>query len=914
MTYSRRSGARRLTRIGFWGITASLVVACEGENVFQPGPGRGPDSRAPSVEIVQPREPAASPIGDSILIGALVKDDKGVDSVAFSGFSLRGDPDLGTQEVVERFERKVVGLPGAIDTTVTRFLVATADTIREDAFIVVDAYDQARNFSSDTLALVLGGPRVQLFNVQQNQQIQSGLSFAVRIEAYDPEGIIQVILRASGAFEDEIVKSFSPPVDSVVVDTSLVIPATAEGPLELTAIARSTLDVTGQDGPVRVVVTSGLAGDTTRPVARVVTSAPPRMELGDSVRVQVIGRDDAQGSGIARIGYTALAISPTRGDTLVATEERTFTPPRTGIVSEEFAFNPFNVDSLSLPDTLVFQVTGYLIDGDQNCSAALPTDSLAAVPCVSLPTGETVADGGLGDRVTRPVVAGRTVRLAGGGRIMDAAVDTLRRNLLLTNFERDQIETFRLQEERFLAPTPVGSEPWGMSLNRAGDSIMVANSGGTNISNVYLGSSLGTDALVEDPGRRFLTPDVVFFDVERSLDETGGIRFKTFVIPDATPPSFSDRPQFVAQDSVGRILYSTKTTEIGDLGTIRKAWVPTGMTDPEVVMFFSQAPLLDAPDFVAIANIDDVGTQLGSADSLGVQDDDVVLIDHTPGDRSATLTGGPGTIEQAVADLASQGSDVVAGTGRWNVPAMTFGDTTFVAASGDGGWVVFGEGAVDPVGRVIMYEAAADEITGVVAVTDLMTNASEIVRGIGLNHDGTLGVARGEGAYFFSTDLRLQGVSNLTPGGSGAALHPLHADYPSLENGDGIYDPDTHLAFLGTGDATIEIVDAFHFNRLGRLFVRNVVTGPLRASLPFPEDNVGLTCTTRAVFNGSGEYIGEAMDIYADVNGLVPHPAVGGPTEDLCVVIKLYGITDEGVTVVDVRKGDILRDHPSRLP
>ncbi len=913
MTYLRRSKARQLSRLGSGGLLALLVLGCEGENIFQPGPGRGPDSRPPEVEIVEPREPAANPIGDSIFIAAAVKDNLGVDSVVFSGFARRGSRDLGTEEIIERFEPKIVGLAGTRDTTITRYLVATADTIRENAFIVVDAYDQARNVASDTLQLILGGPRVRLLNVQNSQVVQSGLSLSVRIEAFDPEGIIQVQLNASGAFEGQIIKSFNPPLDSAIVDTSLVIPASAEGPLELTAVARSTLDVTGQDGPVRVIVTSGLAGDTIRPAARVVTSAPPRMELGDSVVVQVIGRDDTQGSGIQRVGYTAKAISPTRGDTLVRFQERTFTPPRTGVVSERFTFSPFNVDSLSLPDTLVFEVTGYLVDGNSNCAAAIPSDTLLRVACVSLPSGETVADGPAGARVTRPIVAGRTVRLATGGRIMDAAVDTLRRNLLLTNIDRDQLETFRLQEERFLSPVPVGSEPWGLSLNRAGDSVMVANSGGTNVSNVYLGSSFGTDALVEDPGRRFLTPDVVFFDVERSLDETGGIRFTTFVIPDATPPSFSDRPQYLAQDSVGRILYSTKTTAVGDLGTIRKAFVPSGETDPEVVMFFQQSRLLEAPDFVAIANIDNVGVQLGAADSLGVQDDDVVLTDHVPGDRSNVITG-TGTIEQAVASLTSQGSDVAAGSGRWNVPGMTFGDTTFVSASGDGGWVVFGEGAVEPVGRIIMYEASTDEITGVIRVTDLMTNASEIVRGIGLNHDGTLGVARGQNAYFFSTDLRLQGVASLTPGGAGAALHPLHSDYPSLQNGDGVYDPDTHISFLGSGDATIEIVDAFHFNRLGRIFIRNTVTGPLTASLPFPEDNTGLTCSTRPVFNGTGQYVGDATDIYADPNGLIPHPAVGGPTEDLCVVIKLYGITDEGVVVVDVRKGDILRDHPSRLP
>ncbi len=39
----------------------------------------------------------------------------------------------------------------------------------------------------------------------------------------------------------------------------------------------------------------------------------------------------------------------------------------------------------------------------------------------------------------------------------------------------------------------------------------------------------------------------------------------------------------------------------------------------------------------------------------------------------------------------------------------------------------------------------------------------------------------------------------------------------------------------------------------------------------------------------------------------------GGPTEDSCIVVKLVGITDAGgVVVVDVRKSDLLRDHPAR--
>ena len=199
------------------------------------------------------------------------------------------------------------------------------------------------------------------------------------------------------------------------------------------------------------------------------------------------------------------------------------------------------------------------------------------------------------------------------------------------------------------------------------------------------------------------------------------------------------------------------------------------------------------------------------------------------------------------------------------------------------------------------------------SVSDIMTNASETVHGIGLNYDGTLGVARGFQAYFFTTDLRLQGVADLPSGGSGAVLHPLHANAPTLTNA-GEYRPDTHMAFLGTGDHTIDIIDTYHFLRSGRLFIRDVIQGPLRAVLPFPEDNQGLTCAKIPVTNQAGSTIGNAISIFEGGDFDKPYPP-DGATDDRCIVVKLFGVTDTGgVVVVDVRKADILRDHPARRP
>ena len=161
-----------------------------------------------------------------------------------------------------------------------------------------------------------------------------------------------------------------------------------------------------------------------------------------------------------------------------------------------------------------------------------------------------------------------------------------------------------------------------------------------------------------------------------------------------------------------------------------------------------------------------------------------------------------------------------------------------------------------------MYNATADAISTAQEVSDLMINASETVRGIGLNYDGTLGVALGsQVATYFSNDLQVQGSTVITPGGSGAVLHPLHANTQSVDNPGGFYQPDTHMAFVGSGDGAIEILDTFNPTfATGRIFIKDIPSGPLRAVLPFPGDNAGLTCATRVVLDQFGTNIGSAVE------------------------------------------------------
>ncbi len=904
-----------------------VVAACEGDNIFSVAGGGGglfvQDLKAPEVTILVPRGDSlsAKPLGDSVLVTARVTDDLGVRSIRMTGVAMRGSKDLGTDTVIPRFVEWTIPLPAGVeDTTISRYLRATLDSTRETAKIVVIAADSAGNESSDTVPLVLGGPDVEILDIIDGQSIQAGLGLTTRVRAQDPQGIIQVRIQVSGAFDTLVVKAITPSSDSVVVDTVVAIPESAIGLMQVTATARNSVDVSGQDGPLTLEVVPAGIGDTVRPMLKHTASSPERMEIPDSVTVAVTGTD--QGGGVAVSGYTVLAISPTRGETLVWTDSATFVPPRTGTVTRFFRFGTFNVDSLNLPDTLVFEITSWMKDAQGNCAASVGLDSLVALACDVLPTGEIVAQGRAGQRLTRSVVAGKTVVLPGGGKIMDAAVDTARKRLYLSNIQRNRLEVFDLLSEQFNTAIGVGSEPWGLAFTRDNDSLWVANSGGANLSVVDLDAGLEVDA------DRLLTPDVLLFDVELRTGE-GSISYVVYPLPEAERPAFSDRPQYVAVDSYGNVVYSTKTSDIGNLGTARKAFFTPGWNRSEAKIFVEHGLLDEAEDFWAIAHVDSIETAVDTldVDSLGFVTiaARMGIYDHVPGYPDQVIVGVArsdqiGAVDAAAAELVAAGSDVrVVSGARWNIPNLAFQDTTYVAGSGDGGWVGIGEGGAAPVGRVLMYQASPGTITGLsrwVQVANLLNNPSEEVRGLGLNYDGTMAVVRGRQAAYFITpaDLLTQGQTEIPSAteGSGAALHPLHANSRTLDNLGGAYRPDTHLAFVASGERTIEIIDTQRFTRVGRIYMRDIVTGPLRAVLPFPSDNEGNTCATLSVTDRHGTYIGDAVQVYEGGNFTTPI-APDGITQDRCVVMKLFAATStEGVVVIDVRKADILREHPAR--
>lgn len=931
-------------------MTGVLVVsACDGENLFTPigqAPGGGgtsePDSTPPELTITRPQPDAqnAKPLGDSILVEVDVSDPDGLSQVVFGGVAKRGDPSLGTDRVVQRFQSKTVVFPtGVTDTTgLRRYLNAIPDTTRETAYIFVEAYDTLGNRATDTVQVVLGGPDVQIVNLLARQTRSSG-RLALDLIARDPNGVEQVQIDTEGAHESTLVIPISPTRDSVALDTAIVIPVGVEGTVRLTASARSSQGVVGQVGPFVIDVVTGEPADTVPPEVSQEVTFQDRIELSDSVTVEVTGLDNAEGSGVASLGITVLAFSEAGGDTAVATLTRDIPAPETGPVSRTFRFAPFNVVEVGLPERVLFQVVSFAVDAAGNCSANSTDDADRSGECVELGGGDVATATGASQSVSVNVVSGRTVALPSGGRINDAVVDTVRRNLFLSNHDLNQVEHFDMVVEDFQTPVRVGSEPWGLSINNCypfsafnnastcGDTLIVANSGGTNFSFVDLGPRPVVDASEDetvrdytplaDRGKRLLTRDVVPFNF--SLQESAETGVDEWVIEPLN--IFSDRPQYLALDSHRRIHFSTEPTEVGsERGTIRKIFLPD--QDPSLdleVQLHSLPPSGNAEDSWGLLHADDVDPAPGRSATFAV-------IDREAGTSSeVVVTSGaadsvflPGDIIEGVqADLEAAGSDATFFENTFTEADLAFGDTTFVAASGNGEFIAFAESGDAETARIIMYQADADVIRAGIPVVDLIINRNDRVQGIGLNYDGTMGVARGASGYFFTPDLRLQGIVPIAAGGAGAVLHPLHANSVSIDNPGAPYRPDTHLAFVASGDRTIDIYDTFHFFQLGEIAIRDVVSGPLRASLPFPGDNDGFSCpATLEVTDRYGNVIGQALEIFQGGNPDNPWPVDGGAggNEDRCIVLKLYGVTNTGgVVVVDVRKSDILARHPSRL-
>ncbi|HEX7240952.1 MAG TPA: hypothetical protein VF263_11840 [Longimicrobiaceae bacterium] len=798
---------------------------------------------APTVDIQFPTPGTIVAPLDSVFTRVRVQGTRPLRLVQIAGYSLRGDPALGTQTVVPRFEPKTVRLDSlgraVRDTTITRYLLSTRDSLPErTVYIVATAQDTSGAVSSDTVAIAIGGPRVQITSPAQDSTFRAGSLLTVRLSAEDRSDQVSAIrVRTSGAFARDTTLTLRTPgqrVDTVVV---IPIPAGAQGDLQIDATAISLQRIEGTARPVRVRILPA-AADNVAPRVSFTATVPARLEVTDTLTVTVNATDETR---VDSIGATILAIrrGAVRDDTLGVLTQRVAVSPPTNQRTFRFTLDPLRLSGLDTL-TVAFEVIAFAKDAAGNCATATTQNTVQSLPCRTGLAGSTVSDGP-GATSNAAIVRGQTVLPPNAGDVIADLISD-RTRVYASNKTRNRVEILPVGTTRFSGSVLVGSQPWGLALSRDTTTLLVANSGGAgSISRVPI-SAGGVGS--EDTGRRIVTENVVLFVVRFTIDDAGRINLTI------TDRDYSDRPQFLAQTASGRIIYSTVPTASAPDGTVQD-YNPNA-AEPTTDLFVEYARGFVEDQFV-VRRADVVSKFIRGSGSEAT--DQLVVCDHRPNQPRGSLcfprrTSDTLSFQQIQDSLTANGSDAVLDFAV-DPGAVGLSDTTFLAVSKDLRTIAVGEGQ-RVVGRVLAFgEDAAGNVAMVGNTRDLVNNASDRVIGLALNRDGTLGVARGQSTYFFRRDLRKLGdrVVTGTPTG-GVALHPDH--------------PGTNLAFVSGQDEAgrpfIDVVDTFHFQVVKRIYIRNPVTGTLIA---------------------------------------VPASGAGG------VVLKLYAITASGVVSIDLTQADL---------
>lgn len=895
------------------------------------------DRLGPVFQSITTDPDSTVPLGDSVRVEVSLSDPTGIRSVTFVGFAIRGDPAFGTDTLVTRYDAQTVVFPRTqADTlfetlTLQRYLTTPDDTTAEPVQIVVIAEDSLGNVSEITTDIYVGGPSVKMIFPPPGDTFKVGVGdqFDVRVQVVDPQGLDSAKLVLQGGLNQTFDLALpSNTTDTLSLTRTLTMPG-SETVFTMQGYAWNATPqtVAGSTRPVVVQVLGAPPADTLEPTVSLhvdPVSTPtdfPRLEWTDTFRIVVTARDNGL-AGLERIGFRAIATRGTVQDTIDV--DWTFSPRSISEESDTFAvaidelYSFFGItgdaalDAIT-PDTVSLDIHAFAVDtmGAVACASGLNQQRTCNPASGGPSTFFEVADTS-GFRTRLVAVRGETVLLDNtAALIADLAVDTVDDRVFLSNISQNLVELLDLDDDprqiQFLPPVQVGSEPWGVfigervvdasdqafigGLAAAGDTartLIVGNSGGTNMSLVHLD---GTASNVQEVDVvRLSTPNAVLYEIQENLDEFGNTRYLVEYF------DFSDRPQFLAQDSLLRIVYSTVATAAAPTATVRFVAGdpdPTGSTDDPEVRFLLTDDMVDsdAATSVVLANVDSIKFKVVASGS-----DSVRLFMHEPGypDRVIFNQQLQPQISNAVDSMIVKMDSIMTAwgvpeqapmfypfyrRGAWDFGALSVTDTTFVSASGDRGKIVIGEGASAPTGRIIMWHASSRAVlSDEVEITDLVNNASEEVLGVGLNWDGSLGVARGRDAtYFFTPDLRLQGLyQNGNAGGAGAVFHP---DHDSPFDGGHTDTDGAGAAFTGTPDHSIEVVNTFHFNRINELFIRDNVVGPLKAGPPLASDNGGFgrSCPNATITSAND-----------------------------CVVAKLYGITNVGgVVVINVRSGDL---------
>lgn len=764
----------------------------------------------------------------------LAKGTSTIDSVL--SFSANVSDNLGIQRVHVTATGGVTAtfdsvFTGAVTTTSLAFSLSVPRSVPAGTpvTLVGIAYDGAGNASvPDTLKLGTGNlapASVVITAPVTGSAVVIGKSTVVAISGTSKVKVQWLGYQTSGAFTASDSAAFSSPLaDSSTKQLTMTVPAaTAAGSVTLTPFIRDSLGNRGLGSPITLKVQAA-TGVKAAPIVNF--GSDKRVEVNDTLLVTAI---DTTGSGITDIGYE---ITSTIGGSIVVQGDSTSDGSSTSLPRR------FN---LKIPNTIVppFPKTVYI--------KAFAVTSNGARGYAKLASGIDRVD-------TLTVVAGVTRQVPNGGTIADAIYHPRYDRLYLTNIDRNELEVFSLSDSSFRAPIAVGSRPWGIaawprnpSTGDYGDTLLVANSGGTSIGYVSL---VDRTLPFSSEGRevyRYPLPHIRAYTV-RTVAAAG--TNPPVNIQQKTPYDFSDRPQYLAPTCRSSspfpslttcdqviLVYSTtptpgQTTPFPNQGTVRYE----NLTTKSSHFFFEQA----------------LGQTAGTSDSLEIfrygvncaqpgrncaAGSDSVLVPY-----KQPIAIQP-HIQTSPADTLIK-FDTTFYSVVVQIDKIAFRDSTFARSSGNFLHAILGEGGAVQGSRVLGFNASygldssATMSNGVIAklqtpvadrgvsapeqVSDFIANTFARVGGVAINFDGSLAAVRADSVYVINQDLRLVGL--LQTGTSANAGF----DFARSSSGSST---NSCISFAASTEPSIDVFDNLHFRRIAVIPVKNPIIGPIKSAV-----------------------------------------------------------------------------------
>ncbi len=703
--------------------------------------------------------------------------------------------------------------------------------------IIGRATDGAGNFSVDTLFIFLqniDALRVYLLQPTPGAVGSPGKYIPIHVAGAQKAGVKRIGWSVGGAAGqttqtgDSLV-SGSPPFPDTLdfVDSVLVSPAATGGFFTVVGFAVDSGNRVGQTSPITVTLQT-VQNDQTPP--QIEQTVLFRAEANDTITVHA-----TDPSGITDIGFRVYDLA----GTLMRQASVVLSGTSTDAV-KRFALGLTTLTPI--PQQVVIQA--FACDGAtaHNCGVAGQTFTVPS------PTGPSRAD-------TITIVAGTTVALPFGGKIVDAIYNANRRELYLTNPTLGRVEIFQAANSTFVAagiPT-AGAQPWGVALwprdtlGAYGDTIVVANSGGTQLAIIDV-----------SPGARVLRWRQ---DLPDYLIQTYKVQCAPGCKTIITEYNISDRPQYVA--------------------TVCRPAGGTLCAQDSIYAIYSTTPEPSNPaPFTGRATL-----RMEKLINPGNPPNPAVLFGHlfweiagsAPSSTSDTLR----VVERRGRPYNTSRVTLTACAGI-NVELQSFalGDTTFVRNSGNFTHGFMGEGGqvAAKFARVMSYTTKARLQTGfslacttggtirdsglvdvdfgmspAVEVLDFISNTATRVKAIATNFNGATNAARADSVYYLDEGLRLKGTSPDTGFATGMDMNYNHTFAPSgscpptspVCGGSG--SPNDRVIFVARSDANIDVFDTFHAIQIGTISTRDPIIGPLRVAKDASGNQLLFGITSRGV-------------------------------------------------------------------